>query len=76
MISMQSNDQYLRAFTELVIFAHSEINSHIIDVKPKSRYPTLTNHTNTENLENLKYKSDNLKTGQICKAYLSCSILK
>ena len=55
MISLQSNDQYPRALTELVIFAHSEINSHLIDVKPTSRYLTLTNHTNTENLETLKY---------------------
>ena len=33
MISMQSNNQYPRALTKLVIFAHFEINSHIIDVK-------------------------------------------
>ena len=55
MISVQSNDQNPRALTELVIFAHSDINNHIIDVKPKLRYLTLTNHTNTENLETLKY---------------------
>ena len=47
MISMESNDHYPRAFTELVIFAHSKIHSHIINVKPKSRYLTLTNHANT-----------------------------
>ena len=29
MISEQSNDQYPRALTELVIFAHSKINNHI-----------------------------------------------
>ena len=47
MISVQSNDQYLGALTELVMFAHSKMNSHLINVKPKSRYVTLTNHTNT-----------------------------
>ena len=31
MILEQSNDQYPRALTELVIFAHSKINNHIQD---------------------------------------------
>ena len=29
MISEQNNDQYQRALTELVIFAHSKMNNHI-----------------------------------------------
>ena len=29
MISEQNSDQYPRALTELIIFAHSEINNHI-----------------------------------------------
>ena len=43
MISEQSNDQYPRALTELINTEDKQPHT-VINVKPKSRYVTLTTH--------------------------------
>ena len=68
MISVQSNDQFSRALTELVIFAHSKINSHITDVKPYIIYPyirisDLDKSHQHRNLQNLKMLEQSFEIG-------------